>query len=204
MSEEQAEGWDFETRAGLMLALFAAAMSISDLYAGKFGDDEIIGTNEKAAAFNWYQSKSTKETLLEAQRDLLLALEEVGAITAETRPALDKQVQTLEGEIKRYGMEKKEILLGSAAVGPEGQVQEVDGEKGKVVGAKEWEGTLEKLGAMGDAFDLGGLFYQLCMVMGAVSITLKSPGIRNFFFWSMVVLGISGTAVSVYAMTLAP
>jgi hypothetical protein len=53
----------FEIKCGVVIALFAALMSISDLFAGKYGDDEILLTNEKASAYLWYQSKSIKETL---------------------------------------------------------------------------------------------------------------------------------------------
>jgi hypothetical protein len=203
MAEEEG-GWDFESRTGLLLAIFAAVMAISDLYAGKYGDDEILGTNEKAAAFSWYQSKSTKESLLEAQRDLLQSLVQAGAIIESARPAMDVQLGKLDVELVRYGKEKKEILLGSAAVGEANWAQEVDGEKGKVVGAKELEAQLQVLGAMGDRFDLGNLFFQLCLVFGAVSLTLKGEGVRKTFFSLMIVMGVIGSAISASALALAP
>lgn len=203
MSEESG-GMDFETRSGLMLAVFAAIMSISDLYAGAYGDDEIMGTNEKAAAFSWYQSKSTKESLVEGQVELLQSLVEAGAVAESSKPAIDAQLTKAKAEADRYNKEKKEILLGSAAVGKENWIQDVDGELGKVIGAKEWESKLEALGAMGDRFDLASLFFQLSVVAGAVSITLKGERVRQTFFWGMMVLGAIGTAISLSAFGLKP
>jgi hypothetical protein len=203
MSEESG-GLDFETRSGLMLAVFAAIMSISDLYAGAYGADEIMGTNEKAAAFSWYQSKSTKESLVEGQVELLQSMVEAGAVAEASKPAIDAQLVKAKAEADRYKKEKKEILLGSAAVGQENWIQDVDGELGKVIGAKEWEAKLDALGAMGDRFDLASLFFQLSVVAGAVSITLKGERVRQTFFWGMMVLGAIGTAISISAFGLKP
>jgi len=203
MSEESG-GLDFETRSGLMLAVFAAIMSISDLYAGAYGDDEIMGTNEKAAAFSWYQSKSTKESLVEGQVELLQSMVEAGAVAEASKPAIDAQLVKAKAEADRYKKEKKEILLGSAAVGQENWIQDVDGELGKVIGAKEWEAKLDALGAMGDRFDLASLFFQLSVVAGAVSITLKGERVRQTFFWGMMILGAIGTAISISAFGLKP
>ena len=203
MSEESG-GLDFEARSGLMLAVFAAIMSISDLYAGAYGDGEIMGTNEKAAAFSWYQSKSTKESLVEGQVELLQSMVEAGAVAEASKPAIDAQLVKAKAEADRYKKEKKEILLGSAAVGQENWIQDVDGELGKVVGAKEWEAKLDALGAMGDRFDLASLFFQLSVVAGAVSITLKGERVRQSFFWGMMVLGAIGTAISISAFGLKP
>ena len=203
MSEESG-GLDFEARSGLMLAVFAAIMSISDLYAGAYGDGEIMGTNEKAAAFSWYQSKSTKESLVEGQVELLQSIVEAGAVAEASKPAIDAQLVKAKAEADRYKKEKKEILLGSAAVGQENWIQDVDGELGKVIGAKEWEAKLDALGAMGDRFDLASLFFQLSVVAGAVSITLKGERVRQTFFWGMMVLGAIGTAISISAFGLKP
>ena len=203
MSEESG-GLDFETRSGLMLAVFAAIMSISDLYAGAYGDDEIMGTNEKAAAFSWYQSKSTKESLVEGQVELLQSMLEAGAVAEASKPAIDAQLVKAKAEADRYKKEKKEILLGSAAVGQENWIQDIDGELGKVIGAKEWEAKLDALGAMGERFDLASLFFQLSVVAGAVSITLNGERVRQTFFWGMMVLGAIGTAISISAFGLKP
>src|SRR3954463_16082186 len=80
----------WELRFGLTLAIFAAALAINDLGAGKFGDDEIKETNEKASSYMWYQSKGIKESLAEGQRDLIRTLLQAGAIASDKVDDLDK------------------------------------------------------------------------------------------------------------------
>ena len=48
MSETTGNG--IELRLGLFIAVFAAVLAISDLFAGKYGDDEIIAQNEQTKA----------------------------------------------------------------------------------------------------------------------------------------------------------
>jgi hypothetical protein len=191
MSDEGA-GDVFEMVTALTLAVLAAVLAVSDLGAGKYGDDEILGTNEKSAAYAWYQSKSIKQGQVEAERDLLAGLIQAGAVQEALVPAIQAEMAKQNDEVKRYKAEKKEILEGSAAVGPEGQVLDKDGEKGKIVGAKEWEAQLSVLGEAGDAFDLSALYLQLSLVMGTIALVLKRPGLRWTFYASMVLLGAAG------------
>lgn len=193
----------YEMASGLTLAVLAAVLAVTDLGGGKYGDDEIIGTNEKASAYSWYQSKSLKQTVLEQQQQLLQALVSAGSIAPEARAGVDAQLVELDKEISRYKAEKKEILEGSAAVGPEGQLLEKDGKTGQIVGAKEWEAKLEVLGEAGDVFDLSTLFLQLCLVLGAVGLVLQQPKMRWAFYGAMVVCGAIGTWYSVQAFGVA-
>ncbi len=188
----------FEMRAGLTIAIFAAILAITDLFAGKWGDDEIKATNEKASAFMWYQAKSIKETIIEGQRDLLKSLAESGALQTEKQAAVDKHIDALSTSLVRYKKEKQEILLGSASVGPENWVQEVNGEKGKVIGALEWEASVGQLGTAGDRFDYSTLFLQLCLVMGAISLVLQQKRAQILFYSLMLGLGILGTGFSIF------
>lgn len=118
-----------ERKIGLTLALFAAVLAVVDLGAGKYGDDEIIGTNEKASLYQWYQSKSIKQSIIEQEAQLLSGLLQAGAVTADGSRAVQQQLRAARASIARYDGEKREILLGSAAVGPKGQILEVDGVK---------------------------------------------------------------------------
>jgi hypothetical protein len=110
---------------------------------------------------------------------------------------------TLDKDIARYKKERKEILLGSAAVGQENWVLDEDGQLGQVKGAREWEAEAKALGAVGDTFDIATFFLQICLVMGAVSLILKGERMRNVFYGLMVVLGGVGTVFSVMAYTQA-
>lgn len=200
MSEsEENKSPSFEVRCGIVIAIFAAIMAASDLFAGKFGDDEIIGANDKAAAFNWYQSKSIKETLVEGEKSLLESLLKAGAIASSSTKGIEEHIVTLEKKIQRYKKEKNEILKGSQAVGKENWVQDVNGEFGKIIGAQEIEARLVQLSEAGDRFDMASLLFQVCLVLGALSLILKRPQLQLAFFGGMCLLGSIGSGLSIWA-----
>lgn len=211
MSTEEMAGPDggeeggrrFEMLCGLVIALFAAVLAITDLAAGKYGDDELIAHNQKNGAYLWYQAKGIKETQVEGQVDVLKALAAAGSIQPEQRTAVEGLIAGLDGRLDRYGKEKKEILLGSATVGQANWAQDMDGEMGRVVGAKEWETQADALGKVGDLFDYSTFFLQLCLVLGAISLILQADGMRRSFFTAMVVLGCTGTVFTVLAFMAA-
>lgn len=190
---------NFEVRCGVVIAVFAAVMAVSDLVAGKYGDDEIIGTNEKAAAYMWYQSKSVKETLVEGEKSLLESLKKAGALRPEAQSAIDDHLVSLNKRILRYKKEKNEILRGSKTVGPENWAQDLDGKLGQIIGAQEHETHLATLAVAGDRFDMATLFFQLCLVLGAMSLVLKKENLQKSFFAGMCILGCIGTVVSLWA-----
>lgn len=193
----------FEILCGLFLALFAAVLAITDLGAGKYGDDELIAHNEKNGAYLWYQSKGIKETLVEGQRDTLKALIQAGSIQPSQVPAIEGMIVSLDQDATRYGKEKKEILLGSSAVGQENWAQDVDGEMGRVTGANQWQAQAAGLGKAGDVFDYSTFFLQLCLVAGAISLIIQMERLRWSFLIALVVLGAVGTGFSVLAFLTA-
>lgn len=184
---------NWEIRFGITLAVFAAVLAINNLGSGKFGDDEIKETNEKSSAYMWYQAKGIKETQAEGQRDMMRMLLQAGAISPDKVVEIDKVADKLDSDIQRYKLEKKEILLGSAAVGEENWVQDIDGKMGQVVGAKEREQVLNRLATAGDVFDYATLCLDLCMVLGAIGLLLKIPQGRKVMLATVILLGIEGT-----------
>jgi len=201
-SSAERSGRRFELTTGLILTIFAAILAITDLGGSKFGDDEIMGTNEKANVYSWYQSKSVKQSLVEGQRDLVQTLVDSGSINQDQISSLRSLTTKLDEDIARYKKEKTELLLGSAAVGKENWVQDIDGEFGKVIGAKEWEKNLEILGRAGDKFDIAVLFLQLSLVMGAMSLVLQQVRMKWAFCGAMVLMGIMGAIYSVQAFLI--
>lgn len=199
MEQEEPNSKKFELLIALVLAFFAAASAINGLYAGKFGEDEMIAHNRYNQQYSWYQSKSIKQTLAENQHDMLVGLLKAGLVKTENTNSLDSTVAHLKDEIKRYRKEKKEIMLGSAKVGKENWVQDIDGEFGKVVGAEEYEEMAQKLSVGGDDFDTGALLLNLCLVFGAIAIILQSHIQRVVFFWMMVVSGSAGCVFTLLA-----
>jgi Domain of unknown function (DUF4337) len=189
--------------AGVVLSLFAACMAINDLGAGKYGDDEMIAHNKQGAMYSWYQSKSLKQSIVEGQRDLILALVASNTIEQKKVSAMDTFSNTLTLEANRYEKEKNEILNGSKTIGEKNWIQKVDGELGKVKGAEEWDKEAATLGEAGDVFDRATLFLQICLVFGAISIVLQNYSGKKIFLTFMIVCGIIGTVISSIAYSIA-
>jgi len=203
MSDEKPQkSSNLETYSGLLLAVFAAVLAITDLGAGRYGGDEMIAVNEKTSSYLWYQSKGIKHDLTEGRAELLKSLVASGAISEDKKPVIDSLVAVLDKKMVRYDKQKKEILLGSSQVGKDNWVQDIDGKFGIVTGAKEWEATAQKLGDAGDFFDGATLFLQLCIVMGAISIISPTEASKRNFFLGMIILGLIGAAITTYAFLL--
>lgn len=193
----------FEMKCGVLIAIFAAIMAVSDMFAGKYGDDEIKFINEKSSSYMWYQAKSIRETVTEGQKDLIETLVKANVVKGEAQSLLMAHTTAVGKDIARYKKEKKEILLGSAKVGKENWAQDVEGKLGKVIGALEYQEKIEILGEAGDQFDLSSLFFQMCLVMGAISLVIKKEKLQNVFFYAMVTLGATGTGFAIAALRIA-
>ncbi len=194
---------NFEIRCGIVIAIFAAVMALTDMFAGKYGDDEIKFINEKSSAYMWFQAKSIRETVTEGQRDLINTMLENKSVSADQSKKLSEHTQRLSQKIAKYEKEKMEILKGSSVVGEANWTQDVDGQLGKVTGALEYEKKINILGEAGDQFDLSNLFFQLCLVMGAISLVIKEYNLKKVFFYVMVTVGSIGSVYSVLALRLA-
>lgn len=200
--EEENKGSRLEIYIGLLLAVFAAVLAINDLGAGRYGDDEKIAHNKHTEMYNWFQSKSIKQSLVKGQIELMKTLEQADALRPELKEAMSSNVAKLQKKIDTYEREMHEIQLGSAAVGQENWAQDVNGEMGKIVGAEEYKVIYEKLGEAGDVYDLATLFLQLCLVCGAISLILQGAGARKAFIGVMIVLGLIGSWYCWQAYTL--
>lgn len=193
----------FEMKCGIVIAIFAAIMAVSDMFAGKYGEDEIKYINEKSSSYMWYQAKSIRETVVEGQRDLINTLVDGQLVKGEMVEKLKSHNQNLSLDIQKYKKEKKEILLGSKKVGEENWAQDIDGKLGQIVGALEYQEKIEILGKAGDQFDFSNLFFQMCLVMGAISLVLKKPKLQIVFFYVMISLGTIASLFSILAYNIA-
>jgi len=201
--EEENKGSRLEIYIGLLLAVFAAVLAINDLGAGRYGDDEKIAHNKHTEMYNWFQSKSIKQSLVKGQIELMKTLEQADALRPELKEAMTANVAKLQKKIDTYEREMREIQQGSAAVGQENWAQDVNGEMGKITGAEEYKVIYEKLNDAGDIYDLATLFLQLCLVCGAISLILQGAGARKAFIAVMIVLGLIGSWYCWQAYTVA-
>jgi len=202
-NEEQEPGRKMELLMGLLIAVFAAALAINDLGAGRYGDDEKIAIDNHAQMYSWYQSKSIKQSLVKGQVELLQTLEQAKAINTTYKSAIDSHVVKMKSKIAKYDKEMEEIQKGSAALGKDKWIQEdAEGKLGNIVGAEEWKRTYEILGQAGDKYDMGTLFLQLCLVLGAIGLVIQEASTRRIFLFLMLGLGFIGVYFTVIAYNL--
>jgi drug/metabolite transporter (DMT)-like permease len=84
-------------------------------------------------------------------------------------------------------------------------VQDIDGKMGQIIGVKEWEKKSEKLEKANNKFDVGMLFFQISLVLGAICIIIyDNPKLQKLFIGLMVGCGSTGVAFSIwgYLMSL--
>ncbi|ETR72242.1 MAG: Acyl-CoA dehydrogenase [Candidatus Magnetoglobus multicellularis str. Araruama] len=193
----------FESFSGVILAIFAALLAVTNLGGSKFDSDKIIGTNEKTNVYAWYQSKSLKQDMLENQRDLIGIFIKGNYIQQDKLSSLNSMLAPINSRIESYSKEKRELLLGSKAVGKENWVQEKNGEYGKIIGALEWEKTIQRLGQAGGKFDIAVLFLELCLVIGAISLVMHNERLRIIFIAAMITLGLIGMLYGIQGFILA-
>lgn len=193
-----------ELLMGLLIAVFAAALAINDLGAGRYGDDEKMANDNHAQMYSWLQSKSIKQSLVKGQVELLNDMGQAEAINPAYKTVMKLHVDTMKQKVAKYQKEMNEIQWGSDSVGKENWAQEdADHKFGNITGAEQWKATAQILGEAGDKYDLGTLFLQLCLVLGAIGLVVQSPGTRKIFLALMVGLGILGLWYTVHAYQIA-
>lgn len=197
------ENNNFEVWTWVLLAVIASLLAIVDLIGGKYGDDELISINEKSNAYQRYQSKGMKQNITEGQYNLLNTLIESNTIDQSQVGDMKNLLTKLDEKIKRYEKEQTEIMEWSTVVGQAQRVQDIDGEMGKVIGAKQWEERSMKLGEVGDTFDLAMLYFQISLVIGAIALGLQNQKMKNIFFIIMLLLACVAIYYSVDAYIFA-
>jgi len=123
-------------------------------------------------------------------------------LQTDTQTRLRNHIVDLQNEIDRYGKEKTEILKGSANLDKSEWVQDVDGELGQVIGAQEWEDEINTLNEAGGKMDLAGLFLEIMLVLGAISLVMQRPRGKWIFLTISILVGLVGTSFMVWGMTI--
>lgn len=194
-----------EAVGGVLIAFFAALMAISQMINGELEEEMMIAHNKVVNYSSWYQSKSIKESLKEGELDYLQVLLESGVVLENNKEGIKKKINEITSKIEKYAAEKKEILIGSANTPKEKWAQDLDGEMGKIVGINEWETLTEEYDNATKKFDMGMLFFQISIVLGAVCIIIyDNPKLQKTFIILMIAFGIIGILLSSYGYSLAP
>jgi hypothetical protein len=149
MSEqkEKWQGW-----LALSTAIMAVLAALTTLYMGKYSSRAIMAQGQESDQWAFYQAKSIKEHTFEISRKQL-ELQMLGqkGLTGESEEAYKKTIAKYEGDIKRYGEERKEIK------------------------AKADDIAKRKLLAqdMGGNFAYGLIFLQIALMLSSISSLTK-------------------------------
>lgn len=194
-----------EAIGGVLIAFFAALMAISQMVNGELEEEMMIAHNKVVHYSSWYQSKSIKESLKEGELNYLETLLSAGIVTQENQGIVKARIKETSDKIAKYSAEKTELMLGSANIPKEKWTQDLDGKMGVIVGVREWEVLADNYDVATKKFDIGMLFFQISIVLGAVCIIIyDNPKLQRMFIKLMVVSGIIGLIMSVYGYVLAP
>ena len=189
----------FELKCGVTIAVFAAILAITDIGGRHYSAESLIANNEKATAYQWYQAKAVRQTVVEAEVATLKVLMEIGAVREDRIGAVEEIAAGAYAEAERYEREKAEILSGSDAVGEANWAQDFNGEMGQIVGANEWDGRAKDLGEAGHLFNLSTLLLQFALVLGPISLIAAIPILRKSFMGGAMAFGLGGSIASVIA-----
>jgi hypothetical protein len=116
---------------------------------------------------------------------------------------MKRHTQNLRVEVQRYKLEKDEIMRGSSAVGKNQWTQEIDGQLGRVIGAQQIETKQDILAQAGDKFDMGSLFLQISLVLGAIGLIVNKNSLRFYFLTGLICLGLIGSAFCIFGYRIA-
>ncbi len=194
-----------EAIGGVLIAFFAALMAISQMVNGELEEDMMIAHNKVSNYSNWYQSKSIKGSLRESELNYLETILGTTMVSENEKATILNKIQGTKDKIKKYNAEKKEILVGSSNIPKEEWAQDLDGEMGVIVGVNEWRKLAIEYDIATKKFDIGMLFFQISIVLGAVCIIIyDNARLQKWFIKLMVIFGLLGIALSTYGYTLAP
>ncbi|MCK5440319.1 MAG: DUF4337 domain-containing protein [Maribacter sp.] len=194
-----------EAIGGVLIAFFAALMAISQMVNGELEEDMMIAHNKVSNYSNWYQSKSIKGSLRESELNYLETILGTTLISENEKATILNKIQGTKEKIKKYNAEKKEILIGSSNTPKEEWAQDLNGEMGVIVGVNEWRELAIEYDIATKKFDIGMLFFQISIVLGAVCIIIyDNASLQKWFIRLMVIFGLIGIALSIYGYTLAP
>ncbi len=194
-------------RIAYLIAFFAAALSFINIGSNNYRDKELVGVNKKMTEYSLYHSKILKETLLQAERDLLADLMLAGAIVTPDTSIVHSRLRKFDQVLSLIRSQQNELMKGSVFDSPaQWTMPDINDELGKIKGLQNWEYEIEALDLAGDKFDLSALFLELGLVMGAMGIIVRFTQAKNLFRWLMMAFGVLGMGFGIlgyyYALSI--
>jgi flagellar motor protein MotB len=162
-----------EAKVSISTAIFAVLLSLNSIFGGNADNNAIIAQAETTNLWAYFQSKSTKQGIQEAQlRQLELdKIKEAHKGDAAYLQKLDSTLAYTRQQIERYEKEKNEIKQQAEAKQTEANAQNQSG----------------------DVYDLAEGFYQVSLVLGALVLVAQLEKLWVF----SVLFGLGGSAITV-------
>ncbi|NKI27282.1 DUF4337 domain-containing protein [Arenibacter sp. 6A1] len=194
-----------ETLGGYLVAVFALFMAMTEMANNKLEEDLMIAQSMFVDHTAWYQAKSVKQSIKESELSLLNIINEASIVTNNSLSPFKEKLDHTKTLVHKYAAEKTEILVGSSNIPQAYWAQDLDGEMGVIVGVKEWEKLIREYGSASQVFNLGILFFQVCLVMGILSIIVNyNKNQANIFTSLTLFLGILGITAAAYGFWVFP
>jgi Domain of unknown function (DUF4337) len=166
----------FEKYVALSTSIIAVSLALSSILSNQAGDDLLIYRAKANNEWSRFQSKSIKENLFEVQlQELSLDVEDEN-YSENHRQKIKKSIAFFEKEITRYVKEKNEIRHD----------------------AELHEKICSKAEAKGNILDLAEGFYQIAIILSAVSLIAR---VGLLWIFSML-LGMAGMITSAVAFMM--
>lgn len=168
----------FEKLVALTTSFVAVGLAISTILNNAAGDDLLVFRSDANNKWSYFQSKSIKQNIVEIQVSNLTLELENETFSDTYKGKVKEKIAYFEKEIERYDGEKKEI-------GKEATTAEL---------------LMEKADKKGVKLDLAEAFYQISIIMSAISIIAKNKGT---WYMSMA-LGLFAIFATTYAHFFMP
>jgi hypothetical protein len=177
LREEQAEDEAenrFRSFVALVIAVLAALLAIATLGGGNVAEDMVHANIQASDTWAFYQAKNIRQTSYNLAADELEAtlLAQGGSLSAEARQAMQEKVEKYRATAARYESEPDPSAPGDSLRG--------EGKKQLSARARDWERQREHAGAQDANFDYSGIFFQIAIVLGSVSILALSRPVLYF------------------------
>jgi len=161
-----------EKYVSLTTSFIAVALSISSIFANAVGDELIISRSVANNEWSYFQSKSIKQNLFEANQKVLETQLSDSTLGRLHRQKIEVQIKDFQDEINRYEKEKDEIKAN----------------------AKKHEKICQIADKQGSFLDLSEAFYQISIILSAISLIARS----RILWVSSIFLGIAGISTTLY------
>jgi hypothetical protein len=149
----------------LMTTILAVSAAIASLKGGSYSTKVQLMTTTESSKWSYFQSKSTKQHVVEMQKDLF-KLEALKNDNPDAKKYIDERIKFYESEIARYDQEKNEI-------------------KTQAEDFSKQENIFKRHGLN---FSMGVMYLQIAIMLSSMSVLLK----KRMLWISGVVLGSIG------------